>query len=324
MKKKNGAAKFAKVMGGYGMVFVLLILIVFFAVSQKRFLQESNIFNVLRQVSIVGIIAVGMTFIMLTGGIDLSCGSVAGFAGVGAAILMTKYAMNPVLAALLMCLLGAALGIVNGLFISKLNVPPFIATLGMMVSVRGLAYIITGGLPVFGFDKAYTKLGQGYFGPIPIPVIIMVITFVLGAIFLAKTRAGRHIYGVGGNEEASRLSGVNITKIKLLVYCAGGLTSALAGLVVLARTNSGQPNAGEGYEMDVITAVVLGGISMSGGQGRLGMVIVGVLIMGVLSNGMTMLGINEFVQQFIRGLVLIAAVALNNFIKTTNTKTVSK
>jgi len=324
MKKKNGAVRFARVMGGYGMAFVLLILVVFFAIFANRFLKTSNIFNVLRQVSIVGIIAVGMTFIMLTGGIDLSCGSIAGFAGVGAAILMTQYSMNPVLAAILMCILGALLGIVNGVFISKLDVPPFIATLGMMVSIRGLAYIITGGLPVFGFDQSFTKLGQGYLGPIPIPVIIMAITFVLGAVFLAKTRAGRHIYGVGGNEEASRLSGVNVIKIKLLVYFVGGLTSALAGLVMLARTNSGQPNAGEGYEMDVITSVVLGGISMNGGQGRLGMVIIGVLIMGVLSNGMTMLGINEFVQKFIRGLVLIAAVALNNFIKTTNTKTISK
>ena len=195
MKKNNASAKFAKIMGSYGMILILLLLIVCFAVSipQGRFLSSSNIFNVLRQVSIVGIIAVGMTFIMLTGGIDLSCGSVAGFAGVGAALLMTKYAMNPVLAALLMCVLGAVFGIVNGLFISKLDVPPFIATLGMMVSIRGLAYIITGGLPVFGFDKNFTKLGQGYVGPIPIPVIIMVVVFILGAFFLAKTKAGRLI-----------------------------------------------------------------------------------------------------------------------------------
>lgn len=317
-----GKKSFKSIFGSYGMVFVLIALIVIFAIMSNRFLTPDNIFNVLRQVSIVGIIAVGMTFIMLTGGIDLSVGSVSGFAAVGAAMLMTKAGVHPVLAAVLMCLCGVGLGLASGFFISKLGVPPFIATLGMMVSIRGLAYIITGGLPVFGFDKSYTQLGQGYVGPIPIPVLIMAAVFIFGIIFLVKTRPGRHIYGVGGNEEASRLSGVNVAKTKFLVYAVGGFMSALAGLVILARTNSGQPNAGEGYEMDVITAVVLGGVSMSGGQGKLYMVIIGVLIMGILQNGMTMLGISEFVQQFVRGMVLIAAVAFDSFIKAQKAKEV--
>lgn len=318
-----GGKSIKRILGSYGIVFVLIALIVVFAILSNRFLTPDNIFNILRQVSIVGIIAVGMTFIMLTGGIDLSVGSVAGFAGVGAALLMTEQSMNPVLAAVIMCLFGIGLGLANGFFISKLAVPPFIATLGMMVSIRGLAYIITGGLPVFGFDSSYTQLGQGYLGPIPIPVLIMAAVFIFGIIFLSKTRAGRHIYGVGGNEEASRLSGVNVSKIKFLVYAVGGFMSALAGLVILARTNSGQPNAGEGYEMDVITGVVLGGVSMTGGQGKLYMVIIGVLIMGILQNGMTMLGINEFVQKFVRGMVLIAAVAFDSFIKSRRAKEVN-
>ncbi|AYH40130.1 ribose ABC transporter permease [Christensenella minuta] len=319
-----GGKSIKRILGSYGIVFVLIALIVIFTILSNRFLTADNIFNILRQVSIVGIIAVGMTFIMLTGGIDLSVGSVAGFAGVGAALLMTEQAMNPVLAAIIMCLFGIGLGLANGFFISKLAVPPFIATLGMMVSIRGLAYIITGGLPVFGFDKNFTQLGQGYLGPIPIPVLIMAGVFVFGIIFLTRTRAGRHIYGVGGNEEASRLSGVNVSKIKFLVYAVGGFMSALAGLVILARTNSGQPNAGEGYEMDVITGVVLGGVSMTGGQGKLYMVIIGVLIMGILQNGMTMLGINEFVQKFVRGMVLIAAVAFDSFIKAQRAKEVTE
>ena len=318
-----GGKSIKRILGSYGIVFVLIALIVVFAILSNRFLTPDNIFNILRQVSIVGIIAVGMTFIMLTGGIVLSVGSVAGFAGVGAALLMTEQSMNPVLAAIIMCLFGIGLGLANGFFISKLAVPPFIATLGMMVSIRGLAYIITGGLPVFGFDASYTQLGQGYLGPIPIPVLIMAAVFIFGIIFLSKTRAGRHIYGVGGNEEASRLSGVNVSKIKFLVYAVGGFMSALAGLVILARTNSGQPNAGEGYEMDVITGVVLGGVSMTGGQGKLYMVIIGVLIMGILQNGMTMLGINEFVQKFVRGMVLIAAVAFDSFIKSRRAKEVN-
>lgn len=315
MSGKVNSQKLKSMLGSYGIIFVLILLIIVFASLSPRFLSPDNIFNILRQVSIVGIISVGMTFVMLTGGIDLSCGSVVGASCVGAALLMTKATMNPVLACVLMCLFGTLLGLVNGFFISQLKVPPFIATLGMMTSVRGIAYIITGGLPVFGFNRSFTVLGQGYVGVVPIPVIVMFVVFVFGIVFLAKTRMGRHIYGVGGNEEASRLSGVHVKKIKYLVYGIAGFMSSLAGVVLLARVNSGQPNAGTGYEMDVITAVVLGGVSMSGGQGRLIMVIVGVMIMGILTNGMTMLTINEYVQQFVKGMVLIAAVALDSFIK---------
>ncbi|MEG0145050.1 MAG: ABC transporter permease, partial [Clostridia bacterium] len=286
-----------------------------------RFLSKDNVFNILRQVSIVGIIAVGMTFVMLTGGIDLSCGSVVGASCVGAALLMTKANMHPVLACVIMAVFGTLLGFINGFFIAQLKVPPFIATLGMMTSVRGIAYIITGGLPVFGFNRAFTVLGQGYWGMVPIPVVVMFLVFLFGIVFLSYTRMGRHIYGVGGNEEASRLSGVHVKRIKYLVYGISGFMSSLAGVVLLARVNSGQPNAGSGYEMDVITAVVLGGVSMSGGQGRLIMVIVGVMIMGILTNGMTMLTINEYVQQFVKGMVLIAAVALDSFIKGQKAKT---
>lgn len=320
-RKKVNSQKLKSILGNYGIIFVLLLLIIVFAALTPRFLTQSNIFNILRQVSIVGIISVGMTFVMLTGGIDLSCGSVVGASCVGAALLMTEGAMHPVLACLIMLAFGTVLGLANAFFISQLNVPPFIATLGMMTSVRGIAYIITGGLPVFGFNRSFTVLGQGYvLNVIPIPVIVMVVVFIFGIIFLSKTRIGRHIYGVGGNEEASRLSGVNVKKIKYLVYGVAGFMSSLAGVVLLARVNSGQPNAGQGYEMDVITGVVLGGVSMSGGQGKLIMVVVGVVIMGILTNGMTMLTINEYVQQFIKGLVLIAAVALDSFIKAQRAK----
>lgn len=318
MKSKHSSIK--NILGSYGIIFVLIALVIVFSILSSKFLMPDNIFNILRQVSIVGIISVGMTFVMLTGGIDLSCGSIVGATAVGAAILMTEGQMHPVLACILMCMFGILIGLANGFFISNLNVPPFIATLGMMTSVRGIAYIVTGGLPVFGFNRDFTVLGQGYVGIIPIPVIIMIVAFIFGYIFLSKTRAGRHIYGVGGNEEASRLSGVHVKKIKYLVYAIAGFMSALAGVVLLARVNSGQPNAGSGYEMDVITGVVLGGVSMSGGQGRIGMVIIGVMIMGILTNGMTMLSINEYIQQFIKGMVLIAAVAFDSFIKSQRAK----
>ena len=317
---KIDSKKLKSMLGSYGIIFVLILLVAVFASLSPRFLSPDNIFNVLRQVSIVGIISVGMTFVMLTGGIDLSCGSMVGASCVGAALLMTKASMHPVLACVIMACFGTVLGLGNAFFISQFKVPPFIATLGMMTSVRGIAYIITGGLPVFGFNRSFTVLGQGYFGIVPIPVIVMIIVFTFGIIFLAKTRLGRHIYGVGGNEEASRLSGVHVKKIKYLVYGLAGFMSSLAGVVLLARVNSGQPNAGTGYEMDVITGVVLGGVSMSGGQGRLIMVVVGVMIMGILTNGMTMLTINEYVQQFVKGMVLIGAVALDSLIKTQKAK----
>ena len=316
------AGRIKNILGNYGIIFVLIVLILVFSNFSERFLLRNNIFNVLRQVSIVGIISVGMTFVILTGGIDLSCGSVVGFACVGAAILMVNAQMNPVLASLVVCIGGLFLGLINGAIIHWLKVPPFIATLGMMTSVRGIAYIITGGLPVFGFNPAFTRLGQGHFGIVPIPVLIMAAAFIFGVIFLNTTSAGRRIYGVGGNEEASRLSGVNIRNIKLLVYGVAGFMSALAGVVLLARVNSGQPNAGMGYELDVITAVVLGGVRMAGGQGRLYMVIIGVLIMGVMTNGMTMLGINEYVQMLIKGLVLIAAIAFDKFLNEQHAKEV--
>lgn len=318
---KVDSKKLKSMLGSYGIIFVLILLIAVFACLTDRFLMPNNIFNILRQSSIVGIISVGMTFVMLTGGIDLSCGSIVGASCVGAALLMTAAKpWHPVLACVVMVAFGTILGVANAFFIAQLKVPPFIATLGTMTSVRGIAYIITGGLPVFGFNRSFTVIGQGYVGVVPIPVIIMVVVFAFGIIFLNKTRMGRHIYGVGGNEEAARLSGVNVKKIKYLVYGVSGFMSSLAGVVLLARVNSGQPNAGTGYEMDVITGVVLGGVSMSGGQGRLIMVVVGVLIMGILTNGMTMLTINEYVQQFIKGLVLIGAVALDSFIKEQRSK----
>lgn len=299
-------------LSNYGIIMVLVVLFIFFSFMSSNFLKPQNLFNVLRQVSIVGISAVGMTLVLLTGGIDLSVGSIIGVAGVGAAELMLL-GVNPVLASLIMLLISALIGLLNGFFINKLSIPPLITTLGMMTSLRGLAYIITGGLPVFGFNPNFAKLGQGYVWIIPIPVIVMIVIFIIGIILLSKTRFGRYVYGVGSNEEATRLSGINIHKIKYMVYSLSGLMAGLAGIILLSRINSGQPKAGQGYEMEIITAVVLGGVSISGGEGRLGLVIIGVLIMGVLTNGMIMINVNDYVQQLIKGMVLIAAVAFDKY-----------
>lgn len=303
---------FQRVISNYGILIVLVVLFLFFTFTSRNFLRPMNLFNILRQVSIVGISAVGMTMVLITGGIDLSVGSIIGVAGVGGAKLMLL-GFHPVWACLIMLIVSTLIGLLNGFFINELDVPPLITTLGTMTSLRGLAYIITGGLPVFGFLPSFAKLGQGYVWIIPIPVIVMAVIFALGIILLVKTRFGRYVYGVGGNEEATRLSGINIKQVKYLVYGVSGLLSGMAGIILLSRINSGQPKAGQGYEMDIITAVVLGGVSISGGEGRLSMVIIGVLIMGVLTNGMIMMNVNDYVQQLVKGLVLIAAVAFDRY-----------
>lgn len=313
LKSKKKESSYKTFLSEYGIIFVLVILFAFFSLTAPSFLTIDNVFNILRQVSIVGIAAVGMTFVMLTSGIDLSIGSIMAVSGVIAAKIMLIYKFSPLLTCIIVLLLCILIGLFNGFLVNELSIPPLISTLATMTSLRGLAYIITGGLPVFGFDRSFSKLGQGYMWFIPIPVIIMTIIFILGILYLDKTIQGRYIYGVGGNEEATRLSGINIKKVKYLVYTLCSLLSGIAGIILLSRTNSGQPSAGVGYEMDVITAVVLGGVSMKGGEGKLSFVVIGVLIMGILTNGMIMLNINDYVQQLVKGLVLITAVGFDMF-----------
>jgi ribose transport system permease protein len=305
----------------YGIIIVLIVLSVFFSLASPAFLTTENLFNILRQVAIVGIVAVGMTFVMLTGGIDLSVGSIIGVAGVLAAQLMLS-GVSPVLASVITLAACSALGLINSYFINSVKIPPLITTLGTMTAIRGVAFLLTGGLPVFGYSANFKVIGQGYIWIIPIPVIIMAVVFAIGYIFLTKTRYGRYIYGVGGNEEASRLSGVSVKKVKYLVYTACGFLSGLAGIVLLSRVNSGQPKAGTSYEMDIITAVVLGGVSIFGGEGKLSLVVIGVLIMGVLSNGMILLNIDEYVQWVVKGMVLLLAVGFDRFVLSKKSVTV--
>ncbi|AEF82187.1 ABC transporter permease [Leadbettera azotonutricia] len=303
----------------YGIYFVLVALFILFAALKPRaFLSSENIFNILRQVSVVGIASAGMTCVMLTAGIDLSVGAVIGIVGVITALFISPekgwgLGLPLGLTAGMVC--GLILGFVNGFIVTKLKMFPMIATLGTMTSIRGAAYLITGGKPIFGFPKGFSVIGQGYIWVIPIPVIIMIIMFFITYILLNKLRIGRYIYGVGGNEEASRLSGVDVQKIKYFVYAFSGLCCAIAGIVLLSRTNSGTPKAGTSYEMSIITAVVLGGVSINGGEGKITGVIAGVLIMGVLANGMIIVGLSDYVQQVIQGLVLIAAVAFDVYAK---------
>ncbi|TFG57817.1 MAG: ABC transporter permease [Spirochaetales bacterium] len=307
----------------YGILFILILLCIFFGIKTSGlFFSIENIFNILKQVAVVGIISVGMSMVLLTGGIDLSVGSIAGMGTVMAAALLLR-GMNVWLVMLIVLVISAATGSLNAFFINEAKIPPLITTLAMMTSIRGVAYLITGGLPIFGFKSDILVLGQGYVGFIPVPVILMIAIFLLGIVFLQKTRSGRYIYGVGGNEEASRLSGISVKKIKYIVYSISGLLSGLAGMVMLARINSGTPKMGQGYEMDVITAVVLGGVSISGGEGKLGFVIIGVVLMGVLTNGLILTNVQEYVQWVIKGMTLIAAVGFDRLVQQRKVKVVA-
>lgn len=298
----------------YGIVFVVIFLIALFSITAKNFLTINVMMTILKQVAITGIVSVGMTFVMLTGGIDLSVGAISGLTGIIASTMMLN-GTNTVLACVIGIVIAASLGCINAFFITKWGLPPLIATLGMMTSARGLAYIVSGGFSVINFNPSFTNFAKSTFLYLPYPVILTTLIFLLAYFILNKMRIGRYIYGVGGNEEASRLSGINVNLIKLFAYMFSGFLAGVSGLVYLSRLGSGQAGAGTGYEMDAITAVVLGGVSISGGEGKVGMVAVGVLIMGILTSGMVMLNINDYAQQVARGLVMIFAVALSQYTK---------
>ncbi len=293
-----------------GIILTLIAMIVFFSLSTKSFLSARNFTNIVRQISVVGICAVGMTMVILTGGIDLSIGSVIGLTSAIAAVMMSG-GLPIWLSALTALALGVAIGFANATCINYLKIPPMITTLAMMISLRGAVYLITGGMPVYGIPEAFKVLGQGTIGIFPISSLIMIAVFAFGYVLLGRTPFGRRIYGIGGNVETARLSGVNVKKELYKMYMLVGLLGALAGLILTSRINSGQPSSGDGYEMDIITAVVLGGVSVSGGEGKLGKVIIGVVFMGVLANGMMMMNVSEYWQRVVKGLVLLVAVAVD-------------
>jgi ribose transport system permease protein len=299
----------------YGIYIVLALLIVFFSVMNSAFYNPSNLFNVARQVSMLGIAAVGMTFVLLLGGIDLSIGSVITLVNIVTAYLMVKMGVHPIPACLFSLVMASAIGFVNGWVIAKFNMPALIMTLASLTMVEGLAFIISGGIPIFGFPKGFAFIGQGYIGPVPVPVIIMVIVLLIGAFILNQTYFGRWFYAVGGNEEAANLSGINTKRVKYLVYTLSGFFAGVAGIVMLSRTNSGQALAGKGFELDVLTAAVLGGVSINGGSGKISNVVAGVLILGVLSNGMVLMNVTQYSQMVIKGAVLAAAVGFDCYQK---------
>ena len=293
----------------------LLALCLLLTALTPYFLTVSNLLNVMEQTSINAVIAVGMTFVILSGGIDLSVGSLVALSGVVMASALQAGAPIPV-ALLAGLLTGALCGLVNGGLVTLGRLPPFIATLGMMSVARGAALLLTDGRPVSGFEAGFRSLATGRVVGVPVPVLVTLAVYVLAHLVLTRTRFGRYVYAIGGNEEATRLSGVPVRFHKTMVYALSGLVSALAAAVLTARLNSAQPIAGMMYELDAIAATVIGGTSLLGGQGRVSGTLIGALIMGVLRNGLNLLGISSFLQQVVIGLVIVGAVLLDSLLKT--------
>jgi len=307
INKKNVIEILNKFKTGIG----LLILVTVLSFMSPYFLTIPNLLNVVRQVSIIAIISFGMTMVILTGGIDLSVGSMLAFSGAVTAGMIVNSGLNVFVAILIGLAAGTALGLFNGIAVAKAKLPAFIVTLAMMTVARGFTLIYTNGRPISGFDETFRFFGAGYLGRIPVPVIIMFILLFVIYILLKKTPLGRYIYAIGGNETATKLSGINTDKIKIAVYGLNGFLAAVSGIILTSRLNSAQPMAGEGYELDAIAAVVLGGTSLSGGSGGVVGTIIGALIIAVLNNGLNLLNVSSFYQLVAKGGVILLAVFLD-------------
>lgn len=301
-----------KLMNKYGIVAILIILIAIFGIGNSMFLTPSNFINIIRQITILMIITVGMSMVLIAGGIDLSVGAQLSFIGVMTATLFTKYSIPPMVACLIGILMATIVGIANGLFIANTKVPPLIATLAMQQILTGFGYVISKGKPIYGLSSDVQLIGQGYIGYIPVPAIIMIICVAVGLFILNKTYIGRYFYVIGSNEEVGRLSGIKTKFVKTTAFGICGLMSGIAAIIMMSRINSGSPTVGKGFEMDVLTAAVLGGVSVSGGEGKLSGAVVGALIIGVLSNGLIIMNVGEYYQMIIKGLVLAFAIAFDS------------
>jgi ribose transport system permease protein len=301
----------------------LAALVVWLTVSTDSFLTTDNGLNILRQISVNLCLSIGMTLVIISGGIDLSVGSVLAFSAAVAAGLLKNGIDLPMFeshleftvvgAMLAGVVVGGVLGAVNGLVITRLGLPPFIATLGMLSIARGLTELWTGAYPITGLGEEFRQLGTGHLRwvPIPVPIVVVGVLVVLFSVVTLRTKFGRHLYAVGGAEQAARLSGVNVGRVKLLAYTLSGALSGMAGLLLAARLDSATPTAGEAFELDSIAAVVIGGASLSGGRGSILGAVLGCLIIGILNNGLVLLGVSPFWQKVIKGVVILVAVAID-------------
>ncbi|MCA1730558.1 MAG: ABC transporter permease [Actinobacteria bacterium] len=286
----------------------LIVVFVFLSFASSDFLSADNLFNIGSQTAVVAVIAIGMTLVIITAGIDLSVGSVAALSGVMGVILMVNFGLPVLLSILGGIFVGAIAGLVNGLLVAFAGLNPFIATLGMLSVARGLTFISTGAVAVFGAPDSFRLLGQGVLGPIPIPIVVIVVVAIAGYVVLSRTRLGRYAYAMGSNLEAARLSGIPIKRYLTTVYVIAGALAGLGGMIAASRVNSGQPNYGMGLELDVIAAAVIGGASLFGGQGTVVGTLIGAFLIALIRNGAVLLNVDIFYQSVIIGVVIWIAV----------------
>lgn len=298
-----------------GVLIAFVILFVIASIASGKFLTFDNMMSMLRTISTTSICSFAMTYVIITGGIDLSVGSFMTLAGCATTVLITSSGIPTVVAIILSLLMGIGFGAMNGAIITKLKMPPFIVTLASMNILRGLSYLMTGGRPVIMNDELFPQIGGGFLGVVPLPAIYMVIIFVLLWVLLNRTRFGRHIYAVGGNITAAQYSGINTDKTIFVAYVLTGVISSFAGILLCSRLNSGQPTIGQGAELDAIAGCIVGGVSISGGSGTLVGTLLGCLIIGIISNVLNLVGMDSFVQLIIKGVIIIISVYIDTLRK---------
>lgn len=295
----------------YVILYAVIALFIILTFASENFLSASNLLNVLRQISMTAIIAAGVFLVLVTGGIDISVGAIVGLSGMIFAYTVVEMQLPGIVGILAALLVGGIVGICNGFMIAKIGIPPIIASLGMQSIARGITYVMTDAYPIPGIPDEISVLGRGYIGFIPWPVVIMFAVFLIIGFISQKTVFGRHIYLVGGNEEAAYLSGVAVVRVKWCAYIINGVLAALSGVILACRLASGQPNAGTGWEFKAVIAGVIGGVSVLGGKGKALGVFFGAFLVGLLTNGMNLLNINSYYQQMIEGLVMVLAIGLD-------------
>lgn len=303
----------------YRSVLILIVICIFASILSDSFLSISNLFNVIKQITVAGIVGCGMSFVILTGGIDLSVGSIVGLSGAIAAGIMSTTG-NAFLAVLAALGIGILCGVANGFFVAQCDIPPFIATLGMMTLLRGCVLVYTKGAPISIKVDAYKFIGKGVIAGVPVPVILLLLLYLIAHYLLTQTSFGRNVYAFGGNREAARLSGIRVKQTEWLVYILNGLMSSIAAVVLTARLGSAQSTSGEGIEMDAIAAVILGGTSLSGGSGFVLPTVVGAMIMGIIDNILTLMNVNPHATNIVKGAVVLIAVLVDKKVKDLSAK----
>ena len=291
----------------YMLIFIVIGLGVILSFISSNFLTVTNLLNVVRQIAVNGILAIGMTIVCLTGGIDLSVGSIVAFSGIIAAGLLRDTSCPIIVIVLAAIVVGAVCGLYNGYFVAYWNAAPFVVTLSMMTIARGLTYVYSDGRPISNLRTEFLTIGKGSIVGIPIPTLILAFVFILGSIMLSKLKFGRYVYAVGGNENAAMVSGINVKRIKMMVYVLSGIACGIAAIILTARVSAGLPQAG-----DAIAATVIGGTSLSGGRGRLWGTIVGAVLLGIVNNGLDLLNVSSFYQQIVKGLIILGAILIDS------------